>query len=141
MTLLHDFFVVLSTYSTPILCVRSITVSGISIPESLQNPIIFSNTLSLVSFFPVGVPSSLWHNLLPYCSSSLISCWFYKLCLLISKIWCWTMVLLDSSSSVLSHYFFSSFVDCNSICFRNFSNRFPHNSSNFLSRLQNCSSI
>ena len=78
MMLLHDFLVALSTYGTSIMCARSITVSGISTSDFLQIPIIFSKTLSLVSFFSVEIPSNLRHSLLPYCSSSLISCCFYN---------------------------------------------------------------
>ena len=122
------FLVVLSTYGISILCVRSITVSGISTFESLQIPIIFSKSLSLVLLFSVGIPSNLRHNLLSYCSSSSISCWFYKFCCLISKIRCWSMILSDSSSSILLFCFFSSFVNCNSTSFQNFSNRFSYNS-------------
>ena len=78
---------------------------GISTPESLQIPIISSKTLLLFSFFSVGTPSNLTHSLLPYCSSSSISCWFCKFCFLISKIWCWSMILSDSCSAPLSSCF------------------------------------
>ena len=100
----------------------------------------FANSHNL-SLFSVGIPSNLRHNLLPCCSRSSVSCWFCKFCFLISNIWFWSMILSDSSSFILLLCFFSSFVKCNSIYFRNFSNRFPHNSSTFLFRLQNCSLI
>ena len=135
------FLVILSTYGTSILCAWSLTKSAISKADSFQIPIIFSKTLSLVSFLSVGVPLNLRNNLLPYCSSFWISCWFCNLCFQIFKIWFWGMVLSYSSSSILLLCFFSSFVNCNSICSQSSSNRFPHISSIFLSRLQNCSSI
>ena len=136
MLLSHDFLVASSTCDTPILCAWSITVSGISTLDSLQIPIIFCKTLSLVSLFSVRIPWNLGHSLLLYCFSSSISCWFSKFCFLISKIWFWSMVSSDSSSNVrLLLCLFSSFVNCNSICFRNFSNKCPHISYKFLSWL------
>ena len=48
MALLHDFLAALSKDGTSILCARSVTVLGTSTPESLQIPIIFSKTLSVV---------------------------------------------------------------------------------------------
>ena len=65
-------------------------------------------TLSLVSFFSVGITSNLRHNLLTYCFSSSISCWFCKFCFSISETWFWSINLSDSSSSILLICFFSS---------------------------------
>ena len=53
------FLVILSTYGTSILCAWSLTKSAISKADSFQIPIIFSKTLSLVSFLSVGVPLNL----------------------------------------------------------------------------------
>ena len=124
--LLHDFLVVLSTYGTPILCARSMTVSGISTPDFLKIPIIFSKTLSL--FHPsllefLQTWGTVFFRIVLCCSIS--SC-FCKFCFLISKPWLWNIVLSDSSSSILLHCLFSSFVNCDSVCFRNFLNKFPH---------------
>ena len=78
MMLLHDLLVALSIYCTHILCAQPIAVLGISMPDSLHFPLIFSKPLSLVSLFSVGIPSNLRQSLLLYCSSSSISCWFWK---------------------------------------------------------------
>ena len=66
------------------------------------------------------------YSLFPFCSSSSICCWLCKFCSLISKIWFWTMVLSDCSSSIPLLTFLSSFVNCNLICFFNFWKTFPH---------------
>ena len=66
------------------------------------------------------------YSLFPFCSSSSICCWLCKFCSLISKIWFWTMILSDCSSSIPLLTFLSSFVNCNLICFFNFWKTFPH---------------
>ena len=75
-------------------------------------------------------------SLLPYCSSSLISCLLCKFCSLIFKSWFWTMIIWDSSSSIPLLSFLGSFVDRNLICFLNFKKKFPHICLNFFPWLQ-----